>query len=124
MSSPVIQTLISALQDSTLMDSNLVTKLKLLHPAVHVDVDFIGPFFLTMKKNAKDIWIRLPPPVQQGLPYVGAATGTGLIVWKIQAGRLRKEVSTKWFRGMLSCLYNAYVHIAIRICLCNGSDIV
>ena len=60
--------------------------------AVHVDVDVLNPIIKEVKKNARDIWVKLPPPVQQGLPYVAVGATTGMLVWKIQGGRLEKEV--------------------------------
>jgi len=59
---------------------------------VHVDVDVLNPIILSVKRGAKDVWIRLPLPVQQGLPYVAVGATTGMLVWKIQGGRLNKEV--------------------------------
>ena len=61
--------------------------------AVHVDVDFLGPFALTVKKSARDFYVRLPPPLQQGLPYVAVGATTSIIVWKIQGSRLKAEVN-------------------------------
>lgn len=58
---------------------------------VHVDVDVLNPIILSVKRGAKDVWIRLPLPVQQGLPYVAVGATTGMLVWKIQGGRLNKE---------------------------------
>ena len=62
-------------------------------PVVHVDVDVLNPMITSVKKGARDIWIRLPAPVQQAAPYVAVGTTTGLLVWKIQSGRLKREVS-------------------------------
>ena len=59
---------------------------------MHVDVDVLNPLIIGVKKNARDIWVRLPPPVQQGLPYVAVGATTGMLVWKIQGNRLRAEV--------------------------------
>lgn len=61
--------------------------------AVHVDVDFMGPFVSQVKKASKDVWMQLPPPVRQAAPYVGASVGTGLLVYRIQQHRLNNAVS-------------------------------
>lgn len=62
--------------------------------AVRVDVDFLNPMIVSVKQGARDIWIRLPPPVQQGLPYFAVGATTGMLVWKIQGGRLKREVTS------------------------------
>lgn len=64
----------------------------LLAHAVHVDVDVLNPMILSVKQGARDVWVRLPPPVQQGLPYFAVGATTGMLVWKIQGGRLKREV--------------------------------
>ena len=60
--------------------------------AVHVDVDFMGPFVTSVKKASKDVWLQLPPPVRQAAPYVGAGLGTGVLVFSIQQRRLDHAV--------------------------------
>ena len=67
--------------------------IKVQYCAVHVDVDVLNPIIISVKKGARDVWIRLPPPVQQGLPYIAVGATTGMLVWRIQGGRLKKEVS-------------------------------
>ena len=44
---------------------------------VHVDVDFIGPFALGVKRNVVRAWKRLPPGAREAAPYVGVAVGSG-----------------------------------------------
>ena len=61
--------------------------------AVHVDVDFMGPFVTSVKKASRDVWLQLPPPVRQAAPYVGAGLGTGVLVFSIQQRRLDHAVS-------------------------------
>ena len=61
--------------------------------AVHVDVDFMGPFVTQVKKAARDGGMQLPPPVRQAAPYVGASLGTGILVYNIQQRRLNHAVS-------------------------------
>lgn len=63
------------------------------HVAVHVDVDFMGPFVTSVKKASKDVWLQLPPPVRHAAPYVGAGVGTGVLVFSIQQRRLDHAVS-------------------------------
>ncbi|KAK9906576.1 hypothetical protein WJX75_004466 [Coccomyxa subellipsoidea] len=58
---------------------------------VHVDVDFFNPFITSVKKTALDTWRRLPPQAQLALPFVATGATTGLIVGKIQGGRIRKQ---------------------------------
>jgi hypothetical protein len=58
-----------------------------------VDVDFLNPFVTSVKKSALDTWRRLPPQAQLALPFVATGATTGLIVYKIQGGRLRRQVS-------------------------------
>ena len=60
--------------------------------AVHVDVDFMGPFVTSVKKASRDVWLQLPPPVRQAAPYVGAGLGTGVLVFSIQQRRLDHAV--------------------------------
>lgn len=86
----------------------LLTAHQPLFPAVHVDVDVLNPMILSVKQGARDIWIRLPPPVQQGLPYFAVGATTGMIVWKIQGGRLKREV------GLLALVPIATLNAAPR----------
>ena len=65
--------------------------------AVHVDVDFMGPFVTSVKKASRDVWLQLPPPVRQAAPYVGAGLGTGVLVFNIQQRRLDHAVRVCFF---------------------------
>lgn len=58
---------------------------------VHVDVDFFNPFMSSVKQTAVDAYRRLPPQAQLALPFVATGATTGLIVGKIQGGRIRKQ---------------------------------
>ena len=59
---------------------------------MRVDVDFLNPFVTSVKKSALDTWRRLPPQAQLALPFVATGATTGIIVYKIQGGRLRRQV--------------------------------
>ena len=59
---------------------------------MHVDVDFLNPLVTSVKKSALDTWRRLPPQAQLALPFVATGATTGIIVYKIQGGRLRRQV--------------------------------
>ena len=77
--------------------------------AVHVDVDFMGPFVTSVKKASRDVWLQLPPPVRQAAPYVGAGLGTGVLVFSIQQRRLDHAVR------VLLCYLELYI-----TCVCIG----
>lgn len=77
----------------TLKISATLTLNKTVLCAVHVDVDFMGPFVTQVKKASRDVWMQLPPPVRQAAPYVGASLGTGILVYNIQQRRLNHAVS-------------------------------
>lgn len=70
--------------------------------AVHVDVDFMGPFVTSVKKASRDVWLQLPPPVRQAAPYAGAGLGTGMLVFSIQQRRLDHAVRVCSF-DILTC---------------------
>ena len=40
--------------------------------AVRVDVDFLNPVVATVKESTAEIWAKLPAPVQQHGPIIGA----------------------------------------------------
>ena len=61
-------------------------------PAVRVDVDVLNPIMKSVKQTTREIYLQLPPPVQQALPFVGVGFATGFIVYSIQARRLAHEV--------------------------------
>lgn len=61
---------------------------------VHVDVDFIGPFALGVKRSVVRTWRSLPPPARAAAPTVGASVGTGTAVYVWQGRRLRSERAT------------------------------
>lgn len=60
-------------------------------PGVKVDVDFLNPVMATVKESSAEIWARLPAPVQQHGPIIGAVLLTALVVHRIDKGRLRTE---------------------------------
>ena len=60
--------------------------------AVRVDVDVLNPIMKSVKQTSREIYLQLPPPVQQALPYAAVAFGTGFVVYSIQARRLAHEV--------------------------------
>lgn len=68
------------------------TQLGVHRGTVNVDVDILNPFITSVKQTALDTWRRLPPQAQLALPFVATGATTGIIVAKIQGGRLRKQV--------------------------------
>lgn len=58
---------------------------------VDVKVDFLRPTMDAMKESMNSAWRQLPPPVQQAVPYVGVALGSGLIVFAIQQHRVNVQ---------------------------------
>jgi hypothetical protein len=57
-----------------------------------VDVDFLNPMVTSVKKTALESWRRLPPQAQLALPFVATGATTGLIIGRIQGGRIRRLV--------------------------------
>lgn len=60
-------------------------------PGVKVDVDFLNPVVATIRESSAEIWSKLPPPVQQHGPLIGAVLVTALIVNRVDKRRLRAE---------------------------------
>lgn len=60
---------------------------------VDVKVDFLRPTIETVKETLTNVWIQLPPPVQQAAPFVGVAVGSGLVVYLVQQRRIGYQVS-------------------------------
>lgn len=70
---------------------------------VDVKVDFLRPTFETVRETALNIWVQLPPPVQQAAPFVGVAVGSGLVVFVIQQRRVHYHV--RFFFFFFVCVY-------------------
>eukprot|EP00803_Ostreobium_quekettii_P005827 evm.model.scf_128EXC.16 EVM.evm.TU.scf_128EXC.16 scf_128EXC:118249-118692(-) len=51
----------------------------------------LKPTIEGMRDSCKEVWAKLPPPAQKILPYVGVGMLTGLLVQKINDGRMKKE---------------------------------
>ena len=66
----------------------------MISAAVKVDVDFLNPVVATVKESSQEIWSKLPPPVQQHGPIIGAVLVTALVVHKVEKGRLKAEVGS------------------------------
>jgi hypothetical protein len=60
---------------------------------VDVKVDFLRPTIETVRETLTNVWIQLPPPVQQAAPFVGVAVGSGLLVYVVQQRRIGYQVS-------------------------------
>ena len=71
---------------------------------VDVKVDFLRPTFETVRETALNIWVQLPPPVQQAAPFVGVAVGSGLVVFVIQQRRVHYHVRFFFF-FLYVCIY-------------------
>ena len=56
-------------------------------------MDVLNPIMKSVKQTSREIYLQLPPPVQQALPYAAVGFTTGFIVYSIQARRLAHEVS-------------------------------
>jgi seryl-tRNA synthetase len=41
-----------------------------------------------VKESITTVWVQLPPPVQQAVPYVGVAVGSGALVFMLQQRRI------------------------------------
>lgn len=55
---------------------------------VHVDVDFIGPFALGLKRQVVRSWRALPPGAREKAPYVGTAVASGGLTYYWQGRRV------------------------------------
>ena len=97
---------------------------------VNVDVDFLNPFVTSVKKSALDTWRRLPPQAQLALPFVATGATTGLIVYKIQGGRLRRQVLLR--KGLtgpnkrlahLACMIQRVLMLSSHKSRCCGLDL-
>lgn len=72
------------------MQNTLLQQLTTAPPPTQVD--FLRPTMDAMKESMNSAWRQLPPPVQQAVPYVGVALGSGLIVFAIQQHRVNVQV--------------------------------
>ncbi|GAB4814896.1 hypothetical protein N2152v2_001942 [Parachlorella kessleri] len=58
---------------------------------VDVKVDFLRPTAEAVKETFHNVWVQLPPPMQQAAPYVGVAMGSGLLVFAVQQQRIKRQ---------------------------------
>lgn len=56
----------------------------------------------TVKESSAEIWARLPAPVQQHGPIIGAVLLTAFVVHRIDKGRLRTEVKNVYRSQILA----------------------
>ena len=73
-----------------------VLRVKLSHPLLRGCPDVMKLCkHGALQESANVFWKRLPPPVQQVAPYVGAAGLSALIVHRIGSAKLRAEVGSR-----------------------------
>ncbi|KAK9817911.1 hypothetical protein WJX72_004208 [[Myrmecia] bisecta] len=66
-------------------------KIPKMEMPVHVDVDFINPAMDTVKRTARNVWMQLPPQVQQAAPYVAVGFTTSLVVYRVKQHQFHQE---------------------------------
>jgi uncharacterized protein YoxC len=57
---------------------------------INVKVDFLQPTIEAVKDYSQQVWVGMPAPMQQAAPLVGAAVGTGLVVFLVQQRRVNQ----------------------------------
>jgi len=83
---------------------------------VDVQVDVLRPMWVSIQESSDAVWRRLPPPVQQAAPYLGAASLTALVVHRIGAGKLQAERErNQRLRGRVDLLLSENEELHMKI---------